>query len=168
MSHLLRRVHPCASRILALTLLVSALWAADAHAQWPRARRGRLVPTSAPRVAGVAPSPMLGTFYPETVVNIGGNFELGGGYSPLGTYGDTSASLIGPLSAFRTTSAPVLMYQRGYDGRTRPELSTSFSNPNQPALSPVVYPSRANVLGAPRRLTTPPQWDNAINWVDLN
>ncbi len=152
----------------ALIFAVAGLFAGEAEAQWPRARRVRLVPTSARQVPGVAPSPMLGTFYPDNVVNIRGNFEAGGGYSPLGTYGDTAATLYGPLSAFRTKAAPVTTYQRGYNGAIVPSQGTSFSTPNQPALSPVVYPWRGNVPNAPRNVGTPPQWDSGINWIDLN
>jgi hypothetical protein len=150
---------------------------AEAQAGWPRARRvrvvtaapvARVVPTTTTRVADVAPSPMLGSFYPDNYANIRGNFEAGGGYSPLGTYGDTSATLYGPLSSFRSTSAPVLLYERGYDGSFRPGLGTGFSTPNLPVGSPVVYPTRANAVGAPRRVSTPPQWDSGINWIDLN
>ena len=151
-----------------LALICIAGIAADARAGWPRTRRARVVPTSTRRVAGVAPSPMLGSFYPETTVNIRGNFEAGGGYSPLGTYGNTAATLYGPLSAFRATAAPVVMYGRGYDGSYRPEVGTGFSTPNQPAISPVVYPTRLNSVGASHRMTTPPQWDSGINWIDLN
>ena len=147
--------------------------AIDVQAGWPRTRRTRVVTSSAPIpakrvVAGVAPSPMLGQFYPEPYLNVRGNFESGGGYSPLGTYGDSTAVLYGPLSAFRSSSAPVLVYQRGYDGSFQPSVGTGFSTPNFPASSSVVYPSRANVVGAPRRVTTPPQWDSGINWIDLN
>jgi hypothetical protein len=120
------------------------------------------------RAAGIAPSPMLGNFYPEPYLNVRGNFEAGGGYSPLGIYGDSTAVLYGPLSAFRTSSAPVLYYERGYDGSYRPGVGTGFSTPNFPSGSPVIYPSRANVFGAPRRVSTPPQWDSGINWIDLN
>lgn len=163
--------HPPASRFLRLltgSFVVAGFFAAETDAGWPRARRARLVPTSARQVAGVAPSPMLGSFYPETTINIRGNFEAGGGYSPLGTYGDTAASLYGPLSVFRATAAPVQTYQRGYDGTFRASTATGFSNPNQPALSPVVSPWRANVVGAPRNVNTPVQWDSGINWIDLN
>ena len=157
-----------------LALVFSVLLPSSASAQWGRSRsRPRparvVVTTSSPRVSGLAPSPMRGTFYPDpSPVMILGNFEVGGGYSPLGTYGDSSATLIGPLSAFRTTAAPVLYYQRGYDGNLRPEIGTGFSNPNFPPASPVVYPTRANVRNAPRNVTTPPQWDSGINWIDLN
>ncbi|MDB5352728.1 MAG: hypothetical protein JWN86_3975 [Planctomycetota bacterium] len=151
--------------------LVSFL-ALEVQAGWPRARRTRVVTTSAPvavpRATGLAASPMLGQFYPEPYLNIRGNFETGGGYSPLGTYGDSTAAMYGPLSSFRTSSAPVLLYQRGYDGSFRPELGTGFSTPNFPAASSIVYPSRANVVGGPRRTTSPPQWDSAIDWIDRN
>lgn len=171
MSHSARRV----SKFVALMAFAVGVWLpSTASAQWLRSRsRSRpvrvVVPTTSPRVAGLAPSPMRGTFYPDpSPVMVLGNYEVGGGYSPLGTYGDTSATLIGPLSAFRSTAAPVATYQRGYDGNFRPEIGTGFSNPNFPTASPIVYPSRANVRNAPRRVSTPPQWDSGINWIDLN
>jgi hypothetical protein len=161
--------------MLGLALALSAPTAVSAG--WPRRARNRpaqvVVTTTRTintrQVAGLAPSPMLGSFYPDpSPINIRGNFEAGGGYSPLGTYGDTAANLIGPLSDFRTMTAPVLVYERGYDGSYRPGLGTGFSNPNFPAASPVVYPTRANVRNGPQRMSTPPQWDRAINWIDLN
>ena len=148
-----------------------AIMAAESSAGWPRARRARgvvVTSVSSPRVVGAAPPRMLGTFYPDPYVNIRGNFEVGGGYSPLGTYGDTSATLYGPLSAFRATSAPVQVYERGYDGSFRPNIATGFSTPNFPAASRVVYPTRANAVNNSQRRTTPPQWDSGINWIDLN
>jgi len=156
-------------RAIALGLVLGL--AAEATAGWPRARRGRTVVVTTSRttqVAGLAPSPMLGTFYPDPYVNIRGNFEAGGGYSPLGTFGDTSATLYGPLSAFRSTAAPVQVYERGYDGSFRQNIATGFSSPNFPPASPVVYPTRANSVNSSQRRTTPPQWDSGINWIDLN
>ena len=155
---------------VALGLVISA----EASAGWPKGQRSRtvVVTTTAPnvRVRELTPAPMLGTFFADPPpLNVRGNFEAGGGYSPLGLYGDSSATIIGPLSAFRTTAAPVLVYQRGYDGSYRPELGTSFSNPNFPSAAPgVVYPTRANVRNGGRRMSTPPQWDSGINWIDLN
>ncbi len=155
---------------VALGLMTSA----ESSAGWPRGRRSRtVVVTTTASDVGVrklTPAPMLGTFYPDPPpLNVRGNFEAGGGYSPLGLFGDSSATIIGPLSAFRTTAAPVLVYERGYDGSYRPGLGTSFSNPNFPAASPsVVYPTRANARNAGRRMSTPPQWDSGINWIDLN
>ena len=169
MSTTIRRVGMIA---LALGLVVAT--AADSAAGWPRGRRSRtvVVTTTASdvRVRELTPAPMLGTFYPDPPpLNVRGNFEAGGGYSPLGLYGDSAATIIGPLSAFRATAAPVLVYERGYDGSYRPGLGTSFSNPNFPAASPgVVYPTRANARNAGRRTSTPPQWDSGINWIDLN
>lgn len=180
-----------------VALMIGVLAAADASAGWPRRARGRVVATaassaapapvyvttSAPvvvtptalsvvsaqrRATGLAPSPMLGTFYPDNYVNIRGNFEAGGGYSPLGTYGDTTADLYGPLSSFRQAAAPVVIYQRGYNGAYQPALGTGFSTPNFPTASPVVYPTRANAVGAPRRVGSPVQWDRANYWLDMN
>lgn len=143
----------------------------EVSAGWPRAQRARTVvttTTSSVRSAPAGAPRTFGTFYPDHYVNIRGNFEAGGGYSPLGTFGDTSASLIGPLSTFRSTSAPVLIYERGYDGSVRPGVGTGFSTPNFPAASPLVYPTRANSVNSSQRHTTPPQWDSGINWIDLN
>jgi hypothetical protein len=112
---------------------------------------------------------MLGTFYPEPVLWVRGNGRAGGGYSPADAYGITSnLDVDGPLSPFRATAAPVMTYQRGYDGLLYPGLGTSFSNPNQPRLSPVVYPTRANVYPGFRRSPTPPWWQSSINWLDQN
>jgi hypothetical protein len=158
--------------LLAAILMPAHLAAVDATAGWPPARRARVVvvqPTVVTaRVAPARPPRMLGTFYPDASINIRGNFEAGGGYSPLGTFGDTSATLYGPLSSFRTATAPVQTYERGYDGSFRPGVGTGFSTPNFPAASSLVYPNRSSVVNGSQRRTTPPQWDSAINWVDLN
>jgi hypothetical protein len=116
-----------------------------------------------PRAAGP-----LGTFYPTPYIWTRGNAPAGGGYSPLGQFGDTTMALYGPLSAFRFTSAPVLTYSRGYDGRPVVAPGTSFSTPNLPALTPVVYPTQATNYFGFRRSGAPPWWPNAINWIDQN
>jgi hypothetical protein len=111
----------------------------------------------------VAPSPMLGTFQPTPYITVGK------GYSTLGYYGrENSLAVYGPLSAFRATSAPVSTVVRGYDGAPVLLEGTSFSNPNQPALSPVVYPTRASNYSALRFQTTAPQRDKAFMWIDQN
>jgi hypothetical protein len=111
----------------------------------------------------VAPSPMLGSFQPTPYVTVGH------AYSPLSFYGrESSLAVYGPLSAFRATSAPVTTIVRGYDGRTAIVEGTSFSNPNEPSLSPVIYPTRASNYSALRYQTTPPQWDKAFMWIDQN
>ncbi len=110
----------------------------------------------------------LGTFYPTPVITVRGNFPLGGGYSPLESYGDQTLSLYGPLSPFRTNTAPVLTYTRGYDGRTRLNEALSFSNPNLPVLSPVRYPTEGNYYYGPRRPRSLPWGSNGINWIDQN
>ena len=86
----------------------------------------------------------------------------------MGMYGNTTLALEGPLSPFREIAAPVLVYNRGYDGVVRPSVETSFSHPNLPRLSPVVYPTRANDAYGFRRTFTPPSWDSGINWIDQN
>jgi hypothetical protein len=111
----------------------------------------------------VAPSPMLGTFQPTPYITVGK------AYSPIGYFGrEYSLAVYGPLSAFRSTSAPVTTVVRGYDGAPVLVEGTSFSNPNQPALSPVVYPTRASNYSALRYQTTAPQRDKAFMWIDEN
>jgi hypothetical protein len=115
-----------------------------------------------------APTSTLGTFQPTPYMIVRGNDPLGGGYSPLGIYGDQTMSLYGPLSPLRQTSAPLRSYVRGYDGRIYAAEATSFSNPNLPELSPVIYPSESNNFYGPRVSRTPPWWSSAINWIDQN
>lgn len=97
-----------------------------------------------------------------------GNWTTGGGYSPIDQYGDSTMVLYGPLSAYRMTAAPVMTYSRGYDGRTVVAPGTSFSAPNQPALTNVVYPTRANNYYGFRTSNDPPWWQDAMQWLDQN
>ncbi len=129
-----------------------------------RARRTIIVNRARP---AYAPGALLGTFMPTPAVMIQGNYPVGGGYSPLGMYGDQSLSLYGPLSSFRSVTAPVVVYSRGYDGVVRPSEAIASSTPNLPVLSPVVYPTRANHYYAPR-IMDDPQSTSAINWLDQN
>src|SRR5436305_4397129 len=106
---------------LSLTFAASSLiglCTPGAEAGGPFARRTRPVRETATTIRPedrVAPSPMLGTFMPSPYVSIRSNFTAGGGYSPLGMYGrEQSLSVYGPLSAFRTISAPVSTVVRGY------------------------------------------------------
>jgi len=116
----------------------------------------------------IAPTSTLGTFYPTPYVVIRGNDPVGGGYSPLGISGDQTMSLYGPFSPLRTRTAPLRTYVRGYGGVTYVSEGNSFSNPNLPELSPVVYPTEANNYFGPRVSRTPPWWSSAINWIDQN
>ncbi len=118
----------------------------------------------------LAPRPRapLGTFTSTPALFVRNGLTSGGFYSPLGFYGNDSMALYGPLSAFRQTSAPVLTYSRGYDGRAVVTPGTSFSSPNLPAMTPVIYPTQANAYYGPRRVSTPPWWQNASNWIDQN
>ncbi len=126
-----------------------------------------LVPTTSR--SDLAPSPMLGTFYPTPYMTVGGNGVTGGtGYSPLHQYGWSSTSLYGPFSALRAKAAPVVTYSRGYDGTFRPTVGTAFSYPFLPAASPVVYPTRGTVRNGFQTQGTPPWWDTGYNWVDQN
>ncbi|WP_435015940.1 hypothetical protein TA3x_003497 [Tundrisphaera sp. TA3] len=151
---------------------------ADAGGPFRRpARYAAPVPTQA-RVAApgtvarpedqVARTGMLGSFTPANYIFVRGNGVVGGGYSPLGSFGQTSMDIYGPISALRQTSAPVVQYSRGYDGRLIGSEATSYSNPFLPGLSPVVYPTRASNFGALRGSGIPPQTGSGINWVDQN
>ena len=110
----------------------------------------------------------LGTFQPTPILTVRGNDPVGGGYSPLGIYGDQTMALYGPLSPLRVATAPVLVYVRGYDGSIRITEAASFSNPNLPELSPVRYPTEANYFYGPRVNRISPWGLNAINWIDQN
>ena len=114
------------------------------------------------------PTSTLGTFYPTPYMMVRGNDPVGGGYSPLGIYGDQTMSIYGPFSPLRTRTAPVRTYARGYNGVVYVSEGNSFSNPNLPELSPVVYPTEANNFFGPRVSRTPPWWSSAINWIDQN
>jgi hypothetical protein len=111
---------------------------------------------------------MLGTFYPTPSLMVRGNWPAGGGYSPLGSYGDTSMSINGPLSAFRGYTAPVVTYARGYDGRPVALEGNSFSTPNRPDVTPVVYPTQMNYFYRIRESGDPPWWGSGMNWIDQN
>ena len=155
--------------LLSLALLQLPVASGTVLADHPprRARRtvalSRVQPCAAPRASST-----LGTFYPTPYITVRGNDPVGGGYSPLGIYGDQTMSLYGPLSPLRMSTAPVRGYVRGYDGQTRLIEAASFSNPNLPILSPVRYPTEANYYYGPRVIRTMPWGSNAINWIDQN
>src|SRR3982751_4685468 len=104
--------------LVVLGLLAWGMSRADAGGLFRRRERA-VVPT----VRTVGPPPAatgapLGTFAPTPYMTVRGNFPTGGGYSPGDTQGgNQSMDIYGPLSALRSTSAPVLTYARGYDGR---------------------------------------------------
>jgi hypothetical protein len=154
---------------VSLALIGLLAWGATrAEAGWPFGRRERtVVSTAAVQRAPVSTAP-LGTFYPTPVMTVRGNFPTGGGYSPGDSFGDTSLDVYGPLSSLRATAAPVLTYSRGYDGRAVVQQGTSFSTPNLPGLSPVIYPTQATDTSGPRVLKNPPWWPKATNWIDQN
>lgn len=112
------------------------------------------------------PGRMLGTFYPEATVNIMGSDPVRGGYAPLGMYGPTTLSLYGPTSVYRMKSAPIVTYQRGYDGIVRPQLGVSMSYPNFPIAAPALYPTRANYFTHFPTSGVPPTWRNSYYWLD--
>ena len=117
----------------------------------------------------LAPSPMLGTFQSTPVITVRGNGVIGGGYSPIGLYGENNAmTLFGPISSLRQTSAPVNTVVRGYNGMPTVVEGTSFSTPFQPDLSPVKYPTRASNYSSLRGRGVPTRAGNGIMWVDQN
>ncbi len=152
------------SGFLALTTL--AWEAAIAEDRFVGPLPGPLAVTGSGSVCPTAVVPTLGTFEPTPYIMVRGNWPLGGGYSPLDVYGDQSMSLYGPLSPMRSTSAPIMTYSRGYDGRVYAAPATSFSTPNLPRLSPVVYPTPASYYYGPRLNRTPLSWSSGINWID--
>lgn len=164
----------CATRLRPLLMglvLVVTTGVICATAGEHRPRRGRRAAAAQPVPTAYRNDPVygshLGTFYPTPAVMIQGNYPVGGGYSPLGIYGEHAMSLYGPFSSFRVTTAPVLTYTRGYDGVVRPSESISTSTPMLPRLSPLAYPTRANNYYAPR-VRSDPAGESAINWLDQN
>jgi hypothetical protein len=150
------------SFVFSQTVGATALALADHRTR----RAGRTVVVTRARPC---PAPgTLGTFQPTPYITVRGNSPLGGGYSPLDIYGDQTLSLYGPLSPLRVTTAPVLIYTRGYDGSIRITEAASFSTPNLPELSPVIYPTEANNYYAPRINRPPPRGSSVINWIDQN
>jgi len=160
------------ARFAGSLLAVAGTFACDPDASEAGGRSARRVRVATPTVAVQSPRdpvyPGLGTFYPTPMLAPGGNAPAGSGYSPLGIYGDTSTTLYGPISAFRANPAPLTVYSRGYDGRSVPVEAISFSYPNYPPASPVVYPTRANVYTGFRAISSPPWHASAINWIDQN
>lgn len=127
---------------------------------------------TAGRVARVSPaqndSGGLGTFYPTPYLMVRGNAPAGGGYSPLGSFGDTTLSIYGPISSFRPITAPVWTYSRGYDGQPVIRPGTSVSTPNEPSMTNVVYPTQSTYYYGFRDSGSPPWFANGINWIDQN
>jgi hypothetical protein len=158
------------ARVVGLCFIVVTGSLGVVRADDPRGCAPRTVVVKRMRPAYVQSSGApLGTFYPTPVVMIGGAYPTAStGYSPLESYGDTAFALYGPLSAFRVSTAPVLTYTRGYDGQTRAVETNSFSYPNLPSMSPVVYPTEANYYWGPRTPRTPRWGSSAINWIDQN
>ena len=108
-------------------------------------------------------------FRPTPVITVRGNGIIGGGYSPIGLYGiNNSMTLFGPISSLRQISAPVNTVVRGYNGVATHVEGTSFSNPFQPELSTVKYPTRASNYTSLRGPGVANRADNGITWVDQN
>jgi hypothetical protein len=167
----MNRIQMAAARVVIFTLVALPTFTPSgfARAGEPPRRWGRpvVVTRARPRPAPSG-STTLGTFQPTPTIWIGGSYPTGRGYSPMDIYGDQTLTLYGPLSAFRVSTAPILGYTRGYDGQLRVTEANSFSYPNLPDLSPVVYPTEANYFYGPRVNKTPRWGSNAINWIDQN
>lgn len=156
---------------LALAAGIGLASVGPAEAGGPFRRRATaLVPTVAVTEPGNAnaPSPMLGTFYPTNYVIVGGDRPTGDGYSPLGMYGTNNMVQYGPFSIYRSTTAPVNVYSRGYDGQVYETRGHSFSTPFRPESSPVVYPQPNSYYFRPRGTSSPSQWTSGYGWVDQN
>ncbi len=83
-------------------------------------------------------------------------------------FGNASMTLYGPTSAFRDTTAPVRTYVSGYNGAPELVEGSSFSSPNEPSRSRVIYPTQATDYYGFRDSKIPPWWPNGINWIDQN
>jgi hypothetical protein len=163
----------CAFRLyrlscLTITLMIlSLITPGSARAEHPlRRTRGRVVTVRARPVYTSPPTSTLGTFEPTPYIMVRGSMPAGGGYTPLDSYGDQTMSLYGPFSPMRSVAAPVVTYTRGYDGQLRQSIGTSFSTPNLPGLTPVVYPTERNYYYGPRENRNPPWWTTGTNWID--
>lgn len=153
---------------LVLVLIAGTVSATAGERLFRRSRRPVAVqPVPTARTVNPVYGDRLGTFYPTPAIVVQGNYPTGGGYAPLGIYGEHNLSMYGPFSSFRTTTAPVATYVRGYDGVVRPAESISTSYPNFPQLAPLAYPTRANAYYAPRVRNNPAE-ESAINWLDQN
>ena len=144
----------------------------DVWAGPPRWRSRNLPPAPVTPIRAkdqVAPNNMLGTFRSTPAITVRGNGVIGGGYSPIGMYGENNAmTLYGQFSSLRETAAPVNTVVRGYNGVSTLVEGTSYSTPFQPELSPIKYPTRASNFAAPRGPGIAPRTGNGIMWVDQN
>jgi hypothetical protein len=152
-------------RVLALVSVLYGSFATEAG-DWFGRRRPAPV-TYYRRTSAISPAP-LGTFAPTPMVMVRSDSPTGSGFSPLGQSGDATMAIYGPLSPFRATAAPVLTYTRGYDGTIVAVPGSSFSTPNLPTLSSVVYPTQSTNYFGPRVLKSPPWWASGAGWIDQN
>lgn len=160
------RTRPAVLGILCvLTIGVLSAGAGEHPQRRGRRQAARPVPTA--RVVSPVYGDRIGTFYPTPAIFVQASYPATNGYAPLGIYGDHNLSVYGPFSSFRTTTAPVATYVRGYDGVVRPAESISTSYPNLPQLAPLAYPTRANDYYAPR-IRDNPAYESAIGWLDMN
>jgi len=154
-------------RFFLALIVVTVGISVSAEAGGPFRRRSRAIIPSGASV-GPSSSPYAGTFYPTPYMTVRGDAPTGGGYSPLGIYGESTMALYGPLSSLRSTSAPLITYSRGYDGRAVIQEGTSFSTPNLPSATNVIYPTQATYYYGFRESGTPPWWPSGTNWIDQN
>ena len=85
----------------ALLLAVGGSGRAQDYTPAPIYHPGRPVIQATQACTPVARSARLGTFYETPYLTVGGNnFSGGGGFSPLGQYGNTTMALYGPFAPY--------------------------------------------------------------------
>jgi hypothetical protein len=65
-------------------------------------------------------------------------------------------------------TAPIRAYTRGYDGVVYEAEGISFSTPNYPAGSAVIYPTTRSNYYRPRYSSSNPIYTNVQMWIDQN
>jgi hypothetical protein len=83
-------------------------------------------------------------------------------------YGMATMVMYGPTSIYRTATAPVTVYSRGYDGQVVELRGHSFSSPMMPESNPVVYPTTNSYYYRPRSGSSRPWTTTGYNWMDHN
>jgi len=115
----------------------------------------------------VAPSPMLGSFVPNSTAWVRGNGVMGGGYTPLGQDERTSLTLYGPLAASRAQMRDVRVLQPTGYGTLRPaSVGDAAAYPNFPWSDSVPGLSGQNRMVRPRSPIIFPGWQTDSDTID--
>lgn len=115
----------------------------------------------------VAPSPMLGSFVPNSTAWVRGNGVMGGGYTPLGQDERTSLTMYGPLAASRAQMRDVRVLQPTGYGTLRPvSAGDAAAYPNFPWSDSVPGLSGQNRLVRPRSPMIFPGWQTDSDTID--